>query len=287
MEIKKVSQQHWEMLKDLISQDLFRKKATILAAIENEKAVGVLVMEKNDIDFVISVLWTHPNYRTQHIAASLLDSAIKYAISKGATELTVSYDADRKDAHILDYLFIQKKFQIEVEKIPCYVITKDSLVNSSLFMEMRGKMKKNANIIPFGKLSTYQIKQMQDWSKEKNITMVNHINWLEVDAQRSWMLLGDGEVKGMSLLKRSKNPSAMELILFFVFPAYAAAGISLLLQTSEVLFDEDETIKSVEFICVNEKSEMLAKKMLGTPANQWISLCHATLDLERIKNRLQ
>ena len=287
MEIKKVSQQHWEMLKDLISQDLFRKKATILAAIENEKAVGVLVMEKNDIDFVISVLWTHPNYRTQHIAASLLDSAIKYAISKGATELTVSYDANRKDAHILDYLFMRKKFQIEVEKIPCYVITKDSLMNSSLFMEMRGKMKKNANIIPFGKLSAYQIKQMQDWSKEKNITMVNHINWLEVDAKRSWMLLGDGEVKGMSLLKRSKNPSAMELILFFVFPAYAAAGISLLMQTSEVLFDENETIKSVEFICVNEKSEMLAKKMLGTPANQWISLCHATLDLERIKNRLQ
>lgn len=216
-----------------------------------------------------------------------MDSAIKYAISKGATELTVSYDADRKDAHILDYLFIRKKFQIEVEKLPCYLITKDSLLNSSLFMEMKGKMKKNANIIPFGKLSAYQIKQMQDWSGEKKITMVNHINWLEVDAKRSWMLLGDGEVKGMSLLKRSKNPSAMELILFFVFPAYAAAGISLLLQTSEVLFDEDETIKSVEFICVNEKSELLAKKMLGTPANQWISLCHATLDLERIKDRLQ
>lgn len=55
MEIKKVSQQNWEMLKDLVSQDLFRKKADIFAAVENEKAVGVLVMEKNDIDFVISI----------------------------------------------------------------------------------------------------------------------------------------------------------------------------------------------------------------------------------------
>ena len=120
MEIRMVSQQNWEMLKNLVSQDLFHKKAAIFAAIENEKAVGVLVMEKNDIDFVVSVLWTHPNYRTRHIAASLLDNAVKYAAVKGAKELTVSYDADRKDAHILDYLFIRKKFQIEVEKIPCY-----------------------------------------------------------------------------------------------------------------------------------------------------------------------
>lgn len=282
MEICRIRQQEWETVKDLIAVDFLRKGAVVFAAVDSGKVIGVLVMEEGEREYSVSVLWVHPEHRREHAATKLLDKAIGYACQKDAEELNVSYNPDLKEAYILDYMLCKKRFQVETEKLPRYYLTKESLLNSPLFMELKEKNKKNAGIVPFGRLTTYQLKEMQDRLLKNGIHMVNRINLLEVDGKRSRVLLIDDTVQGMVLFKRKPNPTELELLLFFVYPSHAAAGIPLLLQASDVLLEERGQIKGVEFVCVNARSATLAKKILGNTIQEYTSMCHATLDLYRV-----
>ena len=283
MELRVVKQQDWELVRNVVSMDYFRKKAVILGAFEEEKIIGVLIMEKGEIDYTISVLWVEQQHRQKHIATALVDMAIKYAMKNDVEELSITYEAKEKNAYILDYMFSKKKFRMELEDIPRYVITKEILQQSAFFMEMKEKTKKNSSIIPLAKLSVYQLKEMQDRFSQNGIHMVNRINLLEIDGKRSKVLLVDDVVKGMVLLKKKAKPDEMELVLFFVLQSHAALGIPLLLETSDILFDSSEIVKSVEFICINEKSEALTKKILGNVEPDYASMCHGILDLDRMK----
>lgn len=283
MEIKIVEQKDWEMVKNLVPGDLLRKKAVVFAATKRGKAEGILVMEKGDKDYSVSVLWVHPDRRRNHIASALLDKAVEYAKNTDAEEISASYDAQREDSYILDYMFVRKRFQVEVEKVPRYRITAELLKQSSLFMEMKKKTKKNPNIVPFGKLTAYQLNEMQENFMKNGIHMVSRINLSEIDGKRSLVLLSDNAVKGLLLLKRKEIPTEFEMVLFFVLPSQAAAAVSLLLQASDVLFDEPDMVQGVEFVCVNTKSYLLAQKILGVAKHDTVSLCHAALELDRCR----
>ncbi|MDD6307592.1 MAG: GNAT family N-acetyltransferase [Clostridiales bacterium] len=283
MKIVMITQENQELFYGMIPKSLLRKNVSAIGCLEKENAAGAIVLEMGMDDYTISFFWVEPEYRGKDVGGRLLDAAIEYAVKTGAEELTISYDSNHNQAVVLEYLLAKRRFDLQREKIPNYIITREQLEASPLMTDIGKKYKGNNSVIPVRNLTTYQIIEMRKRYEDNRKFMVSRLDLLGVDAKKSMALVVDDVVRGIVLFKQGEEWGRLNLLLFFVEASCVAGGVSLLMEAAKNILKESEEVFSIEFACVNEKSFLLAERLLGNCNPVWIYMSHGILETEIYK----
>ena len=283
MPVERVTIANWETYRKFEIQKEMKRDAIILGYREGRQAQGIVVMEKGNLDYTISLLWVELKFRRKQIGNRLLSEAILFARKQKANTLTISYDAQGKCAYMLDSMLIKAGFMIETEKIPYFDMTREEMCQSSVFKKYSTLSKKSSSIVSLGMLSTKQLYDMKKRCEERENYILSRMDLMSLDAKKSKVLLVNDEVSGMVFLKRGAVWGSYELVFASIEDTQPVRGMALMFEVSKMLFDEGTDIERLYFNCVNEKSFLMAKKLFPEQKPMWHSITHGVLEFDLLR----
>lgn len=278
MGIITISKENAENFYSMIPNYLLHPKSRILGYEEDGTICGVAVLEELEGVSSLSWLWIDKEKRRKGIAKALIDTLCQ-AHAKHKRMLTVSYPAEEPWSRVMDYLFAVRGFELRVEKISCYLVTREQLLHSMLTKRDKKTEKQEKCVMPLAKLRGYQMAELKKRYEIRSY-LVSRVDFAGADKDMSMALVLDGKIEGLLLLHRMSQKGRYQLSLLFLAPDKLIWGTPFLRKAAANVLEERFGLEELEFTCVNKSAVLLAEHLFADGTKRQKLISHGILHTE-------
>ena len=278
MEIVLITQRNSEKFQEILPEYRGRIPSVLLGCEKDGIAAGTAGLEMTEDGCSLGWLWVDPEFRGGGIGGALLDAACREALERPAGRLTVTYPADKDWSAVMDYMLAVRGFSVMAHRYPTYRITKEQLLASPLLAGDEKKM--NPHVVPLSELERFRLQELLVECRLEREYLVSHAAFGWVDPERSMVLLKDGHVMGLALVRSVETEDSLCLDLLYLRTSDAREGILLLQQTALALLRHPAGLRELSFTCMEETGMRICSRLLGEQAAQWEEFCQGTLFAE-------
>lgn len=275
MDIFLVDRNKTKQFEDILPVIPAPRLVKVIGAQIDGKPCASLVFEIMDGIFHISWIYVHPDYRRQGIGTQLLGVVCDFTHQKTDKNVTMTYKTGNEYTKVLDHMLQSKGFELTRHRVLSYSVTKEELLQLSFCRSSLSVKNGKSTICSIGELSVIQLKEMISQNEKSSNYLVSRADYLNIDSSRSKVLLQNKEVKGLVLLESTEREGVMQMSVLYIAPdCNDVKMLGALLQ--EAIFSAIQpptSMQTLEFHCINEKSEKLAKYLFpdSNPRNEWVA----------------
>lgn len=234
-----------------------------------------LVFEIMDGVYRISWLYVQPNYRRQGIGTKLLDIVCGFIYRKTDKSLTISYKTESEYTKILDHMLLARGFELTRHSVLNYRVTRQEILQIPFWRSIPLGSKGKSTVCSIGELSLVRLKEMIAQNEKNRNYLVSRADYLSIDSTRSKVLMRDKEVKGLLLLESTEREGVMQMPVLYISQEYNDIKmLGVLIQEALLAaFQPPTSMQILEFRCINEESEKLARHLFpnSNPQREWVA----------------
>lgn len=280
MALTVITEHNIEAFRSILPQGTVSGKAKLFGWVEEDVACASAVLDEMDAEYSLVWLWVAPVYRCRGIGSALLDAVCRFAVQSGGNWLSVDYSAEEDWSRIFNYLLLRRGFRLERVLLPQYRLQMEAL-GDAWFMKQMEKGQESQSIIPLQRLDAQQRKAMIERLEYQKKYLVSRADFDAADASCSMVLLKEGELKGVTLIRKTDDRGdSMCLELFYLDPKYITSGMALLRQTIQAILRQPEGVREIQFTCVSDISLQLTQRLIGDRGREDRRIFSGILELE-------
>lgn len=284
MALTVITDHNIEAFRSILPQGTISGKAKLFGWVEADVACASAVLEEMNEEYSLVWLWVAPAYRRRGIGGALLDAVCRFAVQSGGNWLSIDYSAEEEWSRILSYLLLLRGFRLERVVLPQYRLHMEAL-GDVWFMKQMENGQESQSIIPLQRLDVQQLKRIMERLEYQKKYLVSRADFGAADGECSMVLLKEGELKGVTLIRKTDAEGLMCLELFYLDPKYITSGMALLRQTIQAILRQPEELREIQFTCISDSSLQLAQRLLGDTGREDRRIFSGVLELEFYQRR--
>lgn len=259
-----IDDRNYDAFEPIIPPGVLDGDVLAFGAMQDDAVVGVCVVQVRGNALNIAYLWVSEDFRERGCANAMLDKVneVRDKVYKEYV-ITSLYDSMEEYAGVYDHMFIMRGYEMNVEKRPVYIISRDKIMDSPITKRGFNKSE-NKKAIAISDLSKTQEILLEKLVSESDGSLIPTASDLEeANKEKSYVLISDNRVSGILLVENTKERGVYTISYAYLSGGNPTEGIAFFRSAIRQFIASTPDLHLLMFTCVNEGIERAVKTMFG------------------------
>ncbi len=270
MQIKNLAGKELRGAKRFVPDGILRQGTLVLGCFSKETLVGVVVLMKREVDWIVTWLYVEAEYRKRGYGSTLLCGAVRAAKSAGAVSLSMDLDGDCKEGRLMALMLTKYFFRLHFDRMAKVEVTRKQLEKSVIFTDSRytgEKKRQSAKVTSLRDLKSKELFTFLEDCERRGNYLVSRADYRNADGKVSKLLVSEGQIVGVVLLGRTEE-KVYELQLSYLEKKHQIDFIRLI-RAAAISLQEIEEWEKLEFVCMDSTVLQLADHIFPEKEVKW------------------
>lgn len=270
MQIKNLTGKELRKANAFVPDGIMRQGSLVLGCFLKETLVGVAVLMKREVDWVVTWLYVEVGYRKRGCGSALLCGAVRAAKHAGAVSLSMDLDGDCKEGQLMALMLTKYFFRLHFDRMAKVEVTRKQLEKSVIFTDSRytGERKRqSAKITSLRDLKSKELFAFLEDCERRGNYLVSRADYRNADGKASKVLVSEGQIVGVVLLGRTEE-KVYEIQLSYLEKKHQMDFIRLIRGVAMSLLEVQDW-ERLEFVCMDSAVLQLADHIFPQKEINW------------------
>ncbi len=261
--------------------DYCMDQAKALIALEDEGDIsGVVALMQKDIEWTLTWIYVKEDKREAGLGNMLLDEAIRYVLKNGGQLFTAIFDQNGQTSDVLLLMFARRGFMLDYERVNTIEVSRDQFeqavfMTDEKYLNISYQGHSKTQVYPFYKVKAADLSAFVKKYEEKEFYLVSRADFNRADGRLSKALFHEGNMVGLLLIEKTKEPGTYTVSTCFVSSKYHTGFVELIKSTADELLNQTEDFHILSFNCMDETVQKLGEHIFPEHDSYWDELVTA------------